>query len=42
MTYTAEFIELMEIQFKLDEKSEARMADIIVPRKIGQIRHMAE
>ena len=40
--YTSEFIEVMDVNFELDDKSPARLADIIVPRKAGQIRHMAE
>lgn len=40
--YTADFIEVMDIQYTLDEQVGPRVADIIVPRKISQVRHSAE
>jgi hypothetical protein len=32
----------MDIDFKLVDKPAIRLADMIVPRKISQIRHSAE
>ncbi len=40
--YTADFIEVMDIQYTLKDEEGPRIADIIVPRKISQIRHSAE
>ncbi|MGD9109472.1 MAG: hypothetical protein PVG93_00900 [Phycisphaerales bacterium] len=40
--YTADFIEIMDVDYK-DEKSEQpRKADMVVPRQYGLIRHLGE
>ena len=40
--YTAEFIEIMNVDYKITEDKPARIADLVVPRKIGLVRHLAE
>ncbi len=40
--YTAEFIEIMDVDIRLSEKEHARVADIIVPQKFGVVRHLGE
>jgi len=40
--YTAEFLELMEMDYRCSEQEAPRKADIIVPRSIGLIRHLGE
>ncbi|MFH0762998.1 MAG: hypothetical protein V1925_03820 [Candidatus Omnitrophota bacterium] len=40
--YTAEFLELMDVDYCRSEQEEARKADIIVLRSIGLIRHLGE
>jgi hypothetical protein len=40
--YTAEFIEIMNVNYKVKEDQPARTADLVVPRKLGLIRHLAE
>ena len=40
--YTAEFIEIMDINYAVKEDQPARKADLVVPRKDGLIRHLAE
>jgi hypothetical protein len=40
--YTAEFIEIMDVNYAVQENDPARKADLVVPRKIGLIRHLAE
>jgi hypothetical protein len=40
--YTAEFIEIMNINYKTTEDRPARIADLVVPRKLGLVRHLAE
>jgi len=40
--YTAEFIEIMDVDYKIKEDQAPRKADLIVPRKYGIIRHLAE
>lgn len=40
--YTAEFVEIMNIDYRLDDSSPARKADLVVPRKLGTVRHLAE
>ncbi len=40
--YTAEFIEIMDVNYKIKEDQPARTADLVVPRKLGLIRHLAE
>jgi hypothetical protein len=40
--YTAEFIEIMDVNYKTKEDQPARKADLILPRKLGVVRHLGE
>lgn len=40
--YTAEFVEIMDVAYRLKNDEETRMADLIVPRKFGIVRHLGE
>ena len=40
--YTADFIQLMDVDYKPQEDQPANTADLIVPRKLGIIRHLGE
>ncbi len=40
--YTADFIEIMDIDYKIDEQAESRKADLVVSRKFGVVRHLGE
>ena len=40
--YTAEFIEVMDVNYRIKEDQPPRMADLVVLRKYGLIRHLAE
>jgi len=40
--YTADFIEIMDVDYKSSEDKQAEKADLIVPRKLGIVRHVAE
>ncbi len=40
--YTAEFIEVMDVNYKVKEDQPARKADLVVPRKLGVVRHLGE
>jgi len=40
--YTAEFVEIMDVNYRIKEDQPARKADLIVPRKLGIIRHHGE
>lgn len=40
--YTAEFIEIMDVNYKIKEDQPARTADLVVPRKLGVVRHLGE
>jgi hypothetical protein len=40
--YTAEFIEVMDVNYKVKEDQPAKKADLVVLRKYGVIRHLAE
>ena len=40
--YTAEFLEVMDVNYKLDDADEPAKADIIVPRANATVRHLAE
>ena len=40
--YTAEFIEIMDVNYKIKEDQPARTADLVVPRKRGVVRHLGE
>ena len=40
--YTAEFIEIMDVSYAVKPDQPTRTADLVVPRKHGLIRHLAE
>ncbi len=40
--YTAEFIEIMDVDYKVKGDQPARKADLVVPRKQGVVRHLGE
>ncbi|MBN2407800.1 MAG: hypothetical protein JXJ19_08890 [Elusimicrobia bacterium] len=40
--YTSAFIEMMDINYKTAQDASFRKADLVVPRDIGIIRHLAE
>lgn len=40
--YTADFIELMDVEYAIGDSTPPRKADIVVPRKCGIIRHLGE
>ena len=40
--YTAEFIEIMDVDYKTEDAAPARKADLVVPRKYGLVRHLGE
>jgi len=40
--YTAEFVEVMDVNYRVKEDQLARTADLVVPRKRGVIRHLGE
>jgi len=40
--YTAEFIEIMDVDYAVNDDQPARKADLVVPRKHGLIRHLGE
>lgn len=40
--YSAEFIEIMDINYSVKEGEPIRRADFVVPRKLGLIRHLGE
>jgi len=40
--YTAEFIEIMNVNYKTTEDQPPRIADLAVPRKLGLVRHLGE
>jgi len=40
--YTSEYIELMDVDYKIDNDSFSRKADIVVSRKCGFVRHLGE
>jgi len=40
--YTAEFAEIMDVDYRVKEDQPARKADLVVPRKLGVIRHLGE
>ena len=40
--YTAEFIEIMDVDYRTKEDQPARKADLLIPRKRGAIRHLGE
>ncbi len=40
--YTVEFIEVMDVNYKVKEDQPAKKADLVVLRKYGVIRHLGE
>ena len=40
--YTAEFIEIMDVDYKIKGDEPAGKADLVVPRKYGFVRHLGE
>jgi len=40
--YTAEFIEIMDVDYAVKDDQPTRKADLVVPRKHGLIRHLGE
>jgi hypothetical protein len=40
--YTAEFIEIMDVQYRCDDSQPVRKADLVVPRRCGVVRHLGE
>ena len=40
--YTAEFIEIMDVDYRMKEDQPARKADLVISRKYGLIRHLGE
>ena len=40
--YTAEFVEIMDVDYKEKEEQPAKKADLVVPRKYGIVRHLGE
>jgi small nuclear ribonucleoprotein (snRNP)-like protein len=40
--YTAEFIEIMDVNYKVKEDEPVRKADLVVLRKYGVVRHLGE
>lgn len=40
--YTAEFVEIMDVDYKVKQDEPAKRADLVVPRKYGIVRHLGE
>lgn len=40
--YTADFVEVMDVEYAVKESQPTRKADLIIPRKHGVIRHLGE
>ncbi len=40
--YTAEFIEIMDVDYKAQQEQSVRKADLVVLRKYGTVRHLGE
>ena len=40
--YTADFIEIMDVDYKTAQNDESQKADMVVPRQYGLIRHLGE
>jgi len=40
--YTAEFIEIMDVNYRVKEDQPIRKADLVIPKKYGVIRHLGE
>ena len=40
--YTADFVEIMDVSYTVKQDKPTRKADLVVPRKLGQVRHLGE
>ncbi len=40
--YTSEFVEIMDVDYKIKDDEPARKADLVVLRKLGVVRHLGE
>jgi hypothetical protein len=40
--YTAEFVEIMDVNYKAKEDEQARIVDLVAFRKYGIVRHLGE
>ncbi len=40
--YTAEFVEVMDVDYRVKANEQSRKADLVVPRKYGVVRHLGE
>ena len=40
--YTADFIEIMDVDYAASQEQQSQKADLVVPRKYGVIRHLGE
>ena len=40
--YTADFIEIMDVNYAVKQEEPVRKADLVVPRKLGVVRHLGE
>ena len=40
--YTADFVEIMDVNYAVKQDEPTRRADLVVPRKLGLIRHLGE
>jgi hypothetical protein len=40
--YTADFIEIMDVDYRVKEDQPRKKADLVVPRKYALIRHLGE
>jgi hypothetical protein len=40
--YTAEFIEIMDVEYKAQQEQAAQKVDLVVLRKYGTVRHLGE
>lgn len=40
--YTAQFIEILDVEYKLKDDEPARKADLVLPRQYGIVRHLGE
>ena len=40
--YTAEFVEIMDVDYQVNETAPVRKADLVVPRKYSVVRHLGE
>jgi hypothetical protein len=40
--YTAEFVEIMDVNYKAKEDEQPRIVDLVAFRKYGIVRHLGE